>query len=223
MVRRHAFVLMLIALFGASASNAFAQTVNAMTGAVIGKVTDDSDAILPGVSVTLKGPSLKGAKADVTDGEGLYRLTAVPPGIYVVDFELQGFATVHRADLVIGAGFTATVNMKLGVATLKESVTVTGQSPVVDTAATNISTRFDANHLATLPGARDYWAILSEAPSVKMQRIDVGGSAAGTQTTYVVYGTTGQNRPMIEGINSTEGTDAFGNYVDMGSFEYQTP
>jgi hypothetical protein len=52
-----------------------------------------------------------------------------------------------------------------------------------------------------------------------MQRIDVGGSAAGTQTTYFVYGTTGQVRPMVEGINSTEGTGAFGNYVDYGSFE----
>jgi Carboxypeptidase regulatory-like domain/TonB dependent receptor len=218
MVRRSVVALMLFALSG-SASAAFAQTVNAMTAAVVGKVTDESDAILPGVTVTIKGPSLMGTKTDVTDGEGSYRLTAVPPGSYTVDFELQGFATVHRTDLSLGAGFTANVNMKLGVATLKESVTVTGQSPVVDTAATNITTRFDANHMATLPGARDYWAILSEAPSVKMQRIDVGGSAAGTQTTYVVYGTTGQNRPMIEGINSTEGTDAFGNYVDMGSFE----
>jgi outer membrane receptor protein involved in Fe transport len=218
MMRPYAFVLLLMAL-GLEASNAFAQTVNAMTGTIIGKVTDESDAVLPGVSVTIKGPTMMGVQTVVTEGDGSYRLTAVPPGSYEVDFELQGFATVHRADLVVGAGFTATINIKLGMATLKESVTVSGQSPVVDTASTNISTRFDANHLATVPGARDYWAILSEAPSVKMQRIDVGGSASGTQTSYVVYGTTGQNRPMIEGINSTEGTDSFGNYVDMGSFE----
>ena len=102
---------------------------------------------------------------------------------------------------------------------LQENVTVTGASPVVDTQSTSISTTFDKETLANLPSARDYWAILSEAPGVKMQRIDVGGSAAGTQTTYFVYGTTGQVRPMVEGINSTEGTGAFGNYVDYGSFE----
>ncbi len=107
----------------------------------------------------------------------------------------------------------------MGVAALEENVTVTGASPVVDTQSTSISTTFDKETLANLPSARDYWAILSEAPGVKMQRIDVGGSAAGTQTTYFVYGTTGQVRPMVEGINSTEGTNAFGNYVDYGSFE----
>src|SRR4029077_16847165 len=89
----------------------------------------------------------------------------------------------------------------------------------VDMTFTSIATTFDKETLANLPSARDYWAILSEAPGVKLQRIDVGGSAAGTQTTYFVYGTTGQVRPMVEGINSTEGTGAFGNYVDYGSFE----
>ena len=101
---------------------------------------------------------------------------------------------------------------------MTENVTVTGDSPVVDIKSTTISTTFD-KELANLPSARDYWAILSEAPGVKLQRIDVGGSSAGTQTTYFVYGTTDQNRPMVEGINSTEGTGAFGNYVDYGSFE----
>ena len=218
MVRRSVFVLMLIALC-LPVSAAFAQTVSATTGTVIGKVTDESDAVLPGVSITIKGPAMMGVQTAVTDGEGMYRLTAIPPGSYALDFELQGFATNHRQGIAIGSGFTATINVKLGMATLTEAVTVNGESPVVDRAATSIQTRFDAAHVATLPGARDYWAILSEAPSVKMQRVDVGGSAAGTQTTYVVYGTTGQNRPMVEGINSTEGTDAFGNYIDMGSFE----
>src|SRR5205085_1669205 len=117
------------------------------------------------------------------------------------------------------ANFTATINVAMGMAALQENVTVSGASPVVDTSSTAIATTFDKETLANLPSARDYWAILSEAPGVKMQRIDVGGSSAGTQTTYYVYGTTGQVRPMVEGINSTEGTGAFGNYVDYGSFE----
>ena len=109
--------------------------------------------------------------------------------------------------------------MQMGVATLTESVQVSGESPLVDTQSTAINTTFDKEMMANLPSARDYWAILSEAPGVKLARIDVGGSASGTQTNYFVYGTTGQNRPMVEGINSTEGTDSFGNYVDYGSFQ----
>jgi hypothetical protein len=89
----------------------------------------------------------------------------------------------------------------------------------VDTAATTIGTNFDAEQLATLPSARDLWSILAESPGVAMSRIDVGGSAAGTQTGYVVYGTTGQNRPTVEGIVATEGTAAAGFYYDYGSFD----
>ncbi|MGC4082611.1 MAG: hypothetical protein QM736_10990 [Vicinamibacterales bacterium] len=131
-------------------------------------------------------------------------------------FDLPGFSTITRDNVRLTANFTATINVTMGMASLEENVTVTGASPVVDTASTSIQTTFDKETLANLPSARDYWAILSEAPGVKMQRIDVGGSAAGTQTTYFVYGTTGQVRPMVEGINSTEGTNAFGNYVDYG-------
>ena len=67
MVRRYVFALMLIAI-SRPASTAFAQTVNAMTGSVVGKVMDESDAILPGVTVTIKGPAMMGLKSDVTDG-----------------------------------------------------------------------------------------------------------------------------------------------------------
>src|SRR5207244_8797661 len=102
---------------------------------------------------------------------------------------------------------------------LNENVTVTGASPVVDTQSTAITTNFDATRLASLPSARDMWAILAESPAVSLSRIDVGGSAAGTQTGYSVYGTSDQNRPMVEGIVATEGTGAAGFYYDYGSFE----
>src|SRR5207244_4684530 len=102
---------------------------------------------------------------------------------------------------------------------LNENVTVTGASPVVDTQSTAITTNFDATRLASLPSARDMWAILAESPAVSLSRIDVGGSAAGTQTGYSVYGTSAQNRPMVEGIVATEGTGAAGFYYDYGSFE----
>jgi len=202
-----------------AAPGTLAQTTSATTGTIAGAVTDSSGATLPGVTVTLSGPAMMGLQNVVTTTEGAYRFVAVPPGEYKMAFELQGFATAMREGIKIAGNFTATINIQMSVATLQENVTVTGSSPVVDVASTSITTTFDKETLANLPSARDYWAILSEAPGVKLQRIDVGGSSSGTQTTYYVYGTTGQNRPMVEGINSTEGTGAFGNYVDYGSFE----
>ena len=203
----------------AAAIPALAQTTSATTATVLGTVADSSGGSLPGVTVNLTGSSMMGVQSTVTAEDGGYRFISVPPGEYKLAFDLPGFSTVTREGVRLSANFTATINVTMGMAALQENVTVTGASPVVDTQSTAISTTFDKETLANLPSARDYWAILSEAPGVKMQRIDVGGSAAGTQTTYFVYGTTGQVRPMVEGINSTEGTGAFGNYVDYGSFE----
>ena len=216
LVRFLAFALTLI-IFAAPVGSA--QTVSATTGAINGRVTDNTGAVLPGVTVTIGSPSMMGTRSAVTTEEGQYRFPAIPPGVYQITYELAGFGKVTRDEIRVTLGFTATVNVEMGVATLQESVTVTGESPVVDTQSTTISTNFDAKQLANLPSARDLWAILAESPAVQMNRIDVGGSAAGTQTGYVTYGTSGQNRPTVEGIVATEGTDAAGFYYDYGSFD----
>ena len=104
-------------------------------------------------------------------------------------------------------GFTATLNVTLSVSGLQETVTVTGDSPVVDVSSTKTSTNYDFKELASIPSARDMWAILAESPGVTMARIDVGGSAAGTQSGYRTYDAQGgQNRVMIDGLVTTEGT-----------------
>ena len=90
---------------------------------------------------------------------------------------------------------------------------------MIDTSATRIQTNFDQQTLSSIPNARDMWSLLATTPSVTLNRVDVGGSTMGTQTTYFAYGYSGQNRPLIEGINTTEGTAAAGFYLDYGSFE----
>ena len=163
--------------------------------------------------------SMMGVQTQVTDSVGLYRFVSIPPGEYKLVFELGRL----RDDQPRGRASDRGLHRRRSTRRWEsppstENVQVTGESPVVDTQSTTINTTFDKETLANLPSARDYWAVLSEAPGVKLARIDVGGSAAGTQTSYFVYGTTGQNRPMVEGINSTESTGSFGNYVDYGSF-----
>jgi hypothetical protein len=201
-------------------SPAFAQGGGASsTGSISGEVKDSQGGVLPGVTVTATSPAQIGAITAVTNEAGIYRFPAVPPGEYKLQFDLPGFQTVTREGLRITLGFNAQVNVQLGVATLQETVTVSGESPVIDTSATRVQTNYDQQQLASIPNARDMWSLLATTPSVTLNRVDVGGATMGTQTTYFAYGYSGQNRPLVEGINTTEGTAAAGFYLDYGSFE----
>ncbi|MCC7126743.1 MAG: TonB-dependent receptor, partial [Acidobacteria bacterium] len=144
---------------------------------------------------------------------------AVPPGTYTLNFELAGFNTFRREGVQIALGFNATVNAQLAVATLQETVTVSGASPVIDTTATSVQQNFKIEQLNSIPNGRDMWALLAATPGVVMNNIDVGGNRAGTQTGYRAYGLSGQVRVSVEGINTTEGTGGAGFYFDYGSFE----
>jgi hypothetical protein len=201
-------------------TGAWAQTVSSTTGAINGKAADETGAALPGVSVTAVSESMQGSRTTVTGDDGSYRIPAVPPGTYKLTFELGGFGTVVREGVIVGLGFTATINVDLKVASLEETVTVSGQSPVVDVTSTTSATTFAEEKLSSLPNARDFWTILAAAPAIQLTRIDVAGSAAGTQTAYAAYDTkSDQHRPMVEGIVNTEGTNAAGFYYDYGAVD----
>lgn len=217
-------------LFGLVASfvliappHALAQTVGATTGAINGTVTDSSGAVLPGVTVTISSPQMQGTQTTVTNSEGNYRFPGIPPGTYRVQYELTGFGTVVREGIRVTLGFTATLNVSMQLSSLEETVTVVGETPVVDVTSTATGTNYDYRELAAIPSARDMWAILAESPGITMSRIDVGGSAAGTQSGYRTYDAQGgQNRVMIDGLVTTEGSAAIGVYVDYGAFEEVT-
>ena len=111
---------------------AFAQ---ASSGAISGAVRDASGAVLPGVTVEAGSPALiERVRTAVTDSQGLYQIVDVRPGIYTVSFTLPGFSTLRREGVDLGAGFTATVNAELRVGGLEETITVTGEAPVVASA-----------------------------------------------------------------------------------------
>jgi hypothetical protein len=174
---------------------------------------------LPGVTVTATSPSALGAQTAVTSETGNYRFPAIPPGEYELTFELAGFNSLKRSGIQIALGFTANVNVELALATLQETVTVSGASPVIDTSATRVVQTFKLEQLQSIPNGRDMWALLAVTPAVMMGRIDVGGNRAGTQTGYTAYGMNGQVRVLIEGINTTEGTGGAGFYFDYSSLE----
>jgi hypothetical protein len=189
------------------------------TATINGRVADNSGAVLPGVTVTASSPSMLGVQTVVTNDQGSYRFPAVPPGTYTLTYELPGFNTLKREGIELRLGFTGTINVELQVASLQETVTVTGESPVIDTTATRVQQNFKLEELQSIPNGRDMWSLLAVTPAVQMSRIDVGGNRAGTQTGYSAYGFTGQVRVLIEGINTTEGTGGAGFYFDYSSLD----
>jgi hypothetical protein len=204
-----AFVLLLPAL---AAAQDFRGRIN-------GTVTDNTGAVLPGVTVTATSPALIQPQVQVSGTDGSYRFLALPPGVYDVMFELAGFQGVKREGIRVVINQTLTVDQQLQVATLQETVTVTGESPIVDTSTTTLATNFTKELLTEIPNARDVWAAMAQAPGLQMTSYDVGGSRTGNQTGYMTYGFSGQNQTRLEGIDTTEGRDANAGYFDFGSFE----
>ncbi len=183
-------------------------------GRITGTVTDVQGAILPGAIVAAKSPALIGTRTVVAESDGKYLFAALPSGTYTLTFELPGFRTVVRENIVLRVGTTLTVDMQLQVAALQESVTVTGTSPVVDTSTTKVGSEFSGEKLVGIPTATDIWSMLGQAPGVRMLGFDTGGSHKSQQTGYESFGIRNQNRVVNEGVDTTEGTGAAGWYAD---------
>jgi len=188
------------------------------TGAINGRVTDTSDAVIPGVQVTLSSPVLQAVREVTTDESGSYRFILLPAGTYTVKYELPGFKTVIREGIILQGSRTVTLPIALEVATVAETVTVTGESPVVDVQNATVGVAFNNTMLRDLPNQRDVWAVLGQTPGITMTRFDVGGSTMGTQTGYRGYGISGQQWITVDGVATTEGTSGAGMYYDYGAF-----
>ena len=214
--------LVLCVIAGNGGASAEAQTVTATTGAINGVVTDSTNAVVPDVTVTLSGPSLMTTRTDVTDDAGAYRFSAVPLGDHTLTFQLSGFRTIVREGIHVGLGFTATVSVELRPGPVDDSVTVSGAAPVVDVSSTAVTTHFDSDKLASLPGARDFFAIVANTPGVALAKMDVGGNGALSLQEYTAYGlraTTGVNRNEVEGIRVGGANGVNDNYLsDFASF-----
>src|SRR6266516_542100 len=159
------------------------------TGSIVGVVTDSSNAILPGVAVSLSGERLiGGVQTQPTDATGAYRFDRLPPGTYHLKFELQGFRSVERSDVVVNAAFVAAVNAKLEVGSVQETVTVTGDSPTVDTHSNLQQTVMSQDVLEGIPSGRDPWSVAKIIPGVQVATYDVGGTQSIQQSSMSAHG-----------------------------------
>jgi hypothetical protein len=199
-VRTTAIAALMALLVGVTPALAQVQT-----GEITGRVTDDTGALLPGVTVTISSPALIQPQAAVSSETGTYRFTLIPIGTYTVKFELPGFKTIVREGITVSIGFTANVNQQLAISTVQETVTVSGESPIVDTKATTAKTTFDLESLQNIPSARDPWVMLQRVPNISMDRVNVGGSQSGQQSGYISRGgNTGNNKWSLDGVDITD-------------------
>src|SRR5207253_1701034 len=122
---------------------------------IAGVVRDASAAVLPGVTVEVASPALiERTRSSLTDSSGQYRMTDLPPGSYVVTFSLTGFTTVKREGLTVSGTGVIPINADLRVGGLEESITVTGESPLIDTQSTRREMVLKGDTLNSLPATR---------------------------------------------------------------------
>ena len=191
-------------------------------GRLEGAASDAQGLVLPGVTVTLESAQLVAARSATTDVDGSYRFAQLVAGSYNMTFELGGFQTLVFEDITVVGGSTFEINSTMDIATVAETVTVTGESPVVDVKTTGVSATFDTTQLEDVPSATDMWAVLQQSPGVRMRGYDVGGSHKSQQSGYETFGVRGQNRIINDGVNTTEGTGGAGGYYDfyaIGEFQ----
>jgi hypothetical protein len=218
-LRRGAVCAWLVVLLAAPAAIAQVQT-----GSITGNVTDASSAVLPGVTVTLSGEKLIGGPSiQTSDATGTYRFDRLPPGAYTVKFELQGFRSFTRDDIRVSASFVATVNAKLEVGSVSESITVTGESPTVDTKSNVQQTIMNQEVLEGVPTGRDPWSLAKLIPGVQVATYDVGGTQSMQQSSLSAHGSsTNDVSYNIDGATVNwpgGGGGATMAYYDQGMFE----
>jgi hypothetical protein len=186
------------------------------TGTITGRATDASGLALPGVSVSIASPQMiGGARTAVTDDQGVYRFTLLAAGAYTVTFSIAGFKTLNIEGVTISAGTTMTINGRLELAALEETVTVTSQSPTIDLESAKLAVNWDQQKLDDLPYSRSLTGLVALIPGLYATAYDVGGSNFGTGSgpQARTFGRTGG------GVVSYDGMIWDQTYGDFGTYE----
>lgn len=224
------FIRVFVACLGISlgaASSGLAQST--MSASIVGVVKDASGLTLPGVTVEAQSPALiERAKTAVTNDAGQYQIVDLRPGTYTVTFTLPGFQTVKHEGIILTSSFTATINATMPVGALEETITVTGESPLVDTRSSVSERALNQELLEGVPKGRGLFAAAMLMPGATTNRPDVGGSETAQITSLSIHGSAGRDVTYnADGLNITSnlGNTTNGTYYNQGLHEeisYQT-
>src|SRR4029078_7796331 len=168
-----------------------------------GNVKDSSGAVLPGVTVEAASPALiEKTRSAVTDGGGNYKIENVRPGTYSITFTLPGFNTVKREGIELSGSFVATGNADLKVGAIEETITVTGETPIVDIQSTARQQVLNKDVIEAIPTGRSYTALGVLLPGVNSNAQDVGGQNGGGMATLTAHGSAGGDQRVLQnGLN----------------------
>jgi hypothetical protein len=175
-------------------------SVAAAQGTLTGTVRDGSGAVLPGVTVEATSPALTGStRTVVTDGAGVYRIIELPPGTYGLSFTLPGFSNVKRDGLILAGSAVLTIPIEMRVGAIEETVTVTGESPVVDVQTVRRETVLAQEVIASVPGARTVGNLLNATPGLTVD--NNGLNPTPTMTFFSARGgQTNEGRMTVNGL-----------------------
>ena len=174
-----------------------------------GQVTDNSGGVLPGVTVGAASPILiGGTRVAVTDGAGQYTIIDLRPGTYTLTFELPGFGTQVRAEIVLPGDFTVTIDVALSIGGVEETITVSGASPVVDIQRVARSETLTREVIEAIPTGNSLWSFAALIPGVKVLNPDVGGTEAMQQSLMFGRGASSRQTTVeVDGLNSNTMND----------------
>lgn len=192
----------------------------ASTGNIYGTVNDASGAVLPGATVSISGATT-GGRTTQTGANGEFRFLNLDPGTFKLSVSLTGFATVNR-EVVVTTGQNVNLTFGMKVATHAEEVTVTAETPVVDTKRVGTATTLTKEELAQVPQSRDPWAVLKTVPGVIVDRVNVAGNESGQQSGFAGKGAQANDTQWnLDGVVITDVNSggASSSYYDFDAFD----
>jgi hypothetical protein len=189
------------------------------TGNIYGTVVDTDGNALPGVAITLTG-SLTAPVSSISSAEGVFRFLALAPASdYTLKAELEGFKTEIQENIIVAIGANVEVTLLMELGAIQEEVTVTAETPVIDTKRTTVGENVTRDVLQSLPSARDPWVVLQQAPGIYVDRENVGGSESGQQAGFQARGG-GSNQWAMDGVVITDPSSISSPiYYDFDAFE----
>jgi len=194
----------------------------AAQSAIAGTVSDNTGAVMPGVTVEAASPVLiEKVRSVTTDAQGRYTIIDLRPGTYTLTYSLVGFTTAKREGLFLPADFTATVNIQLSIGALEESVTVTGQNPLVDVSSAARTEVITRDLLDALPTPRNTQSFGYLAQGVRLSKPDVGGAQMMEQVNMRVHGASPLHTTMqIDGmlVSPAFNDGLIQNYINQAAF-----
>ena len=217
--------LVVVTLLVLTPALAFAQA------SVAGVVRDASGAVLPGVTIEVSSPALiEKTRTVVSGADGQYRVVDLRPGVYTVTFTLTGFSTVRREGLELSGSLNTTVDADMRIGAVEETITVAGETPLVDVQSVQRQWVLDKEIIDTLPTGRTSINVAVLIPGMTLSTTfsgegqDVGGNTGEVQQTLSIHGSRGGDmRRMVDGLSmQSQGTSVSAFAANSGMIQEVT-